>query len=284
MNATVSVIEYQPPQNEKLTILVTPPGPHAYSGWKKLWTLPFRGSNQRVETYAKSNAWESRTANKPPPVKGCIELPFELVMMILDFAAGSFEHHAILTRKFGPHNMSPNVPSHYHLGVYKLRNWADIAMYQVCRESRKTAIQGWGIPVRGSFPFHPLVDTLTLNIDEPGTFMPGRPIAINKNVTRVDIRTTDGTVFTADHRVMRWFAWFTDSSPNDILRLRSNAVDPANPPPMQVISRMKNYELDGYALQIEARDPTGHETMLGSKKYIINTRNQPKLWWFMINS
>lgn len=285
MYTAVSVIEYQPPENERLTITLSSPQSDHYTGWKKLWTPPFRGSSLRVETYARSNAWEARHAKTSHPVKISVNLPFEVVMMILDYAQEPFEHQAVLTHRFEPRDTNPNVPSHYQLGVYKFRNWAEIPIYQLCHESRNTAINRYGVPARDSFPFCLNVDTLTVNIDEPGAFMYGLPLSINKNVTQVDVRTTDGTVSTVDHGVLRWFARFTDSSTGEITRLQSNVADPAMPAPTQVIARMKQYTLNASTVQIDSHAATGyHETCLGSTTYIVHTRRQPKLWWNLINN
>jgi hypothetical protein len=141
-------------------------------------------------------------------------LPYEIVAHVLDFAVEPLHHQAILT-------MDPETevhPANMRLGVHKCRDWADISMYHVCQATRKTACRVYGQPTRESFPFDRIWDSLTINIDEEGTFVTGFPsgsTVINHHASKVTLRSLDGKVLIIDQKAVESFAFFT-SSPTSI--------------------------------------------------------------------
>jgi hypothetical protein len=128
--------------------------------WTKLAGPP-RQKSKPIKT--------TTTSLQVQPGKRLPHLSYELTLQILEMAAEPFIHEAVLT-------MTPNMEIHpitVQLGVHKVRDWADIAMYQVCQETRRIAIGRYGLPERNSFPSRRALDTLVINLDEEGTVLTG---------------------------------------------------------------------------------------------------------------
>lgn len=127
-----------------------------------------------------------KQATAPTPIgefdKPITLLPNELVVKILEFAMGNFDHEAVVTttpfdRDNGNKNNSSNNKHKNRtlLGVHKRRDWKDIPGYQLAHGFRMTAIKKYGQPFRHGFPYNPKLDTLVANIDEEATFITGYP-------------------------------------------------------------------------------------------------------------
>lgn len=134
------------------------------------------------------------------------QLPNELIDQILVHAA-AFNHQAVMTTT--PFHNQTNTPvSRTRLGVYKRQNWSDIPMFQLSRSFRKEAIRIYGEPSKDCFPFNSAVDTLTVNVDEEGTFLTGDPAKssiISEHVREITIRLLNGRSFTLNRTTLQAF-------------------------------------------------------------------------------
>jgi hypothetical protein len=136
--------------------------------------------------------------------QGLVErLPTELVSQIILLLEGPFDHDAILTMTpFG----SPVDNIQMWLGVHKCRNWQDIAMYQVNKMTRETALRLYGTPHRNGFPFDPTIDTMADNLNQEGVFLTGvgaLSTIINSHITEFTVRTLDGEDIVVGHEMLR---------------------------------------------------------------------------------